>query len=464
MTEKSEGGVRLSLLKTEWRVVGAALGVGLLVRLILAPYRGFFSDFQLYLTWANTFIHHPFDFYSVSISNYPPLTIYLFAITTGIYTLFAHVFHLPEGQALLQLPDQYSPIWAFLKLPILAADLGAGAMIYVLARAVLVPKWAAAAALGYLLAPTVLLDGAVWGQTDGMPVFFLLAALVSLFAGRYGWAGVMIALAVLIKPQPLIFAPILLLYIWRWRGQQAALRTAVAGVVAAVVTCAPFLLPHFIPPHPAHLQMFIWYYNTLSAYAGFPLASANAFNLWYLINLNLTYQQHVLGPLTPTVLGALLYAPFFLLALVAVWRDRRPATLYIALSLAAVGFFDLTALQHERYMYPALAFLLLAAVFQRTHLAWALLGNVLTFVNFAFVILEYGIRFGGGAGVSGLIPLSNFVSLHPEIATGACWGDLLLMAALVGVLVWDLWAARRQAPAAPAAESASNLVASRQVQ
>ena len=53
----------------------------------------------------------------------------------------------------------------------------------------------------------------------------------------------------------------------------------------------------------------------------------------------------------------------------------------MAMALVAVGFFDLTALQHERYLFQALAFLLLAAVYHRPFVLHYALASVTVFTN-----------------------------------------------------------------------------------
>lgn len=347
------------------------LGASLVVQLLLAPYRGFFGDMQMYLRWATAFNTHPLTVYSSSRAAYPPLTIYVYAVLEQVYHGLGHLLGFSDQRLAVNELQRFSTLWLLAKLPTIGANLGASWLIYRLARMATSARWALLATLAYALAPSLLLDGAAWGQTDGVAVFLVLLAIVTIKLRRPLWAGALLGAAVMIKPQPVIFIPILLLYLTLTSGWRDAVKASLGVIGATLVICAPFMLP----PRP---EIIAFYHNATLA---FPLVSGNAFNLWFLLNPALLSQTPLIGTLTAVPIGWLLFLPVYGLALALVWRRHSLASLYLALGLAAIGFFELTALQHERYLFQALAFLLLAAAYYRPSMVYYAIASFTVFTN-----------------------------------------------------------------------------------
>ncbi len=213
-------------------------------------------------------------------------------------------------------------------------------------------------AASYAFSPAVLCDGAFWGQTDGFPVLFILLALLCALRGAGVWAGVLFGLAVMFKPQPAIFAPLILLYLWRWSGWKQALQ-AIGGMLgAALVICSPYLLP----PSPGIVD----FYENVQTWAAAGHASDNAFNLWFLLGARRSPTQPYFAFISPTSLGLLLFFAVLALVLFGVWKSRSAHLLFLGAALLCVAFFVVTTLQHERYLYPALVLALAAAVTARS--------------------------------------------------------------------------------------------------
>jgi Gpi18-like mannosyltransferase len=87
-------------------------------------------------------------------------------------------------------------------------------------------RTAVAAALVVLLLPTVVINASFWGQTDSMWASFALGSLYFLLRDRQWWAVVSFAVAFAVKPQAIVFLPVLLLCALagrlRWRTLIAA--------------------------------------------------------------------------------------------------------------------------------------------------------------------------------------------------------------------------------------------------
>ena len=108
----------------------------------------------------------------------------------------------------------------FAKVPLLLADVAAVALLYWQARKRHSERFALLAAASWAFSPALLYNGVIWGQTDGFVALPVLIALFAIVSERYAVAGVSLALAVLIKPQPVIFVPLVLLYLWRWARRE----------------------------------------------------------------------------------------------------------------------------------------------------------------------------------------------------------------------------------------------------
>lgn len=421
--------------RAEGRRVLVLLALALLVRLPLMAFHGFFYDLQGYAVWGEVLDHHFFDFYTACCSatlpshappTYPPLTVYLYGLLYAVYALL--------GRTITPSPPldlhQSVPLTILLKLPMLVADLATIALIYAVARRVRSERLALVAAAAYAFAPAVLFDGALWGQTDGLTLLFILLALLAALRQRGAWAGVFFALAVLLKPQPLAFAPLPLVYLYRWAGPRQAVRWLAAASATVVVVYLPYLL------HPvAQIGQFLSVLH--DGFRQEPYASIDGFNLWWFLGAaNHDYATPYLGALSPNTLGLMLFALVVLVTLAGIWRDPAPGTLFLGAALIALAFFDVTTLQRERYLYPAVALFLLAAVYNGTLLLFSIGAGVTAFLNMAMhLIMRADPAFGGFHADPGidLNAWASFLVHHGEysIAVAAVNVGLLLVAVLI---------------------------------
>lgn len=358
----------------------ALLAVALIVRLAIAPFHGFFHDLDIYVSWGLGVRRHLATAYSAGtlgymLSNYPPLMMDVLAVWVGLYSLLAHLAGLHPAYDVYQ-----SAIFAtYMKLPALAADLATGCVVYALARRVRGEAVALIAASAYLFAPAILFDGALWGQTDSLMTLGLLLALLCAWRRRPGVAGALFVATVLLKPQPAVVGVVLLVYLWRWQGGRATCRFLVSGAGVGLVITLPYLLP----PHP---QIFAFMANLGEWARTTAHASNDAYNLWWLLGPRMNFAMPYLGPLSPTAVGWLLLTPMLLLAVAGVWRSATPQRLFLGSGLAVLAFFDVTTLQHERYLYPALALFLLTALFERRAAVFYAVASITVFCNMVLMV------------------------------------------------------------------------------
>lgn len=420
VNERATHGADAGQPRRERALLWGILGVSLVIQLLLAPYRGFFNDMQIYLRWAAAFNSDPLTVYSSSQAAYPPLTIYLYAALELAYHAAGRLLGFSDARLAVDGLQRFSALWIVAKLPTISANLGSSWLLYRLTRPTTSARWALLATASYALAPSLLLDGALWGQTDGIPVVLILLAIVAIQRERPGWAGAALGAAVMIKPQPIVFLPLLLLYLLRVAGWRAAARASLALVGVVVALCLPYLLP-------PRFELLTFFHNA-TMFLGY--VSYNAFNLWFIVNPLLLSRTPVVGPLTAAPVGALLFTPVYALALALVWRGRSLAALSMALALAATGFFELTAMQHERYLFQALAFLLLAAACSRAFAVAYAVASLTTFVNMLAAVAAVGSL---PLREPALAPLDAFFWRPPVVIFATLVAQLALFAALIAL-------------------------------
>lgn len=341
-------------------VLSVLLVLSALIRLPLMSFPGFYNDLGMYIQWGVEAQTHPLQIYSYSATvavtpaNYLPLAVFLYAGLIGVYVHLVHPLPLLTADPNYVLGPYPGLIW-FVKLPVLAGDIGLIALLYRLARRLQPRYHVAVAVLSYAISPAVLLSGVLWGQLDNVVTCGVILAWLLVLEEHEMWAGVVLTLAILVKPQPVVFVPLLLIYLWRWRGYTTTLRTVAAMAVTALVTCAVYL----VPPHP---QLAALYRNMRFWFTKQPQTSVDADNLWTLLGAaSHPYNTPYLGPLTTDQVGWGLFAGVLVVVCAGIWLDRRPSQWFLAAGITACAFFTLTTQQHERYLYPALALLLVAA-------------------------------------------------------------------------------------------------------
>ena len=172
----------------------------------------------------------------------------------------AEVAGIPFGQALategwsaVHGPTPYGPLWTsieglayrwsggsvgagliVIKIVILLSALGSAALIGMIARR-LRPEWAAPAVLAWLANPVVIMEFGADGHNDALAIFFVLLAI---WVALRGWALVAVlalALGVLTKYPPVIFAlPLLVILLRHRRSVLRLVVELVLGLALAV--------------------------------------------------------------------------------------------------------------------------------------------------------------------------------------------------------------------------------------
>ncbi|MEE3392413.1 MAG: phospholipid carrier-dependent glycosyltransferase [Lachnospiraceae bacterium] len=339
-------------------------------------YYGYKTDMDCFTYWADYVFKGGFgNFYNTDVfTDYPPGYIYLLWIPGAI----RNILH-------LQAYDVLNVI--LIKLPSVISDILTGYIIYKAASGRFNYSGAAIVTALYLFCPSVILDGTVWGQTDavftlGVVLFIWLITEKKLIPAYFVYMA-----AVLIKPQTIIFTPVLIFAVlnelifkdFELKRFLKHLGIFISAAASAFIAIMPYGLKSALSQ----------YISTVGSYR---YASTNAYNFWTLIGRNWKPQTDRLFGLTCQTWGAAAIVLTVILAFVIFYRLRNEEHVYfISAAFIICMVFTFAVRMHERYIFPALALLSLTFVMKPVldHFLLYIFVAFFSFMNMAHVLFFY---------------------------------------------------------------------------
>ena len=331
------------------------LALAFIVRLAVACLvRGYDVDITDFELWGGRMAAQGFGFYGDGsyFCDYPPLYMLLLGAVSAVKDLFAFPFDSLSHQILIKL------------IPILA-DLSAAYLIWRFMRKKHSSGITFAVTLLVALNPAAIVDSAAWGQID--QVFMVLIVLSVLLAEdkKPIPALMLFALSVLVKPQPLLFAPLGLVIVIRAVREDSKLwKDALIGTAAAAgvlyVTALPFAVSYCRAAGRSFgvLTPFSWlislYTGTVSGYSAI---TVNALNLYTLLDLNWVSTDVCRGW---AVFSWVMFAAAYAFAIGALLISKRKKTGCLAGAVLMTLIFAFGPMMHERYLFPAVMLLFFA--------------------------------------------------------------------------------------------------------
>ncbi|WP_025676655.1 glycosyltransferase 87 family protein [Paenibacillus polymyxa] len=314
------------------------LGVGFFLRMAIAPWISGHMDLMLFRNWATTAADSLSGFYTNGSSDYPPFYIYILYVIGKIGST-----------------DAFSPYMSvLLRLPNILADIVTAYMLYRLASKRVGYGVSLGLAIFYVFNPAVFINSTFWGQVDSFFTMLIVGMIVLLVENRIGWSAVLFTIAVLMKPQGIIYGPVLFFELLRQRKIQPWL----LSVGGAVVTTILVILPFSWGQEP--LWLLDLYKGTVGEY---PYASVNAYNFFALIGGNYTQDTTTLFLFSYHTWGMICIV---LVTLFTWWmyiRSRKPQFAAAAALVLIAGVFTFASSMHERYLFPAAALAVLAYLY-----------------------------------------------------------------------------------------------------
>lgn len=343
--------------------------------------------------------------------DYPPLMVYVLGAIGGIYR---HATAGNFGRPALN---------GYIRAAIIAGDL---ITIMLLAWA-LRPRVSTArlelALAAFWLNPAILL-ATILGYLDAVAFPAAIAALICATLDITFVSGVLVGVSLLLKPQALLFVPILVV-LWVRRGGFAAVFRGSIGFASAVTVClVPFIAAGTLPN----------LFGALRTLGRHDMISGTACNIWWLVGYGIQIADAIkagaswgtavavpvpivsvtrfvaLGFPNPRYIGVTLLTAAAGVAMRTVWRrpDVEPAAAGAAFLVCS--YFVLAAQVHENHFWPVVPLLIVAAalnpVYQRTTIALT-----------ACFALNLAIFYGFGRTMLGVVPRRMGIDLTVIIAT-----------------------------------------------
>jgi Gpi18-like mannosyltransferase len=394
--------VKLNFNKKELSIVATLLLVAFVVRFVFFSNPGYQVDTGDFSSWFSTAADvgvRPF-YTVVSWCDYPPLNVYFFwlfgSLAKGVSAFGTNLF------------------LYIMKLPANIFDLATAFLIFAFIRERSSFKWALLAAGLYAFNPAVIFNAAVWGQFDAIYTFFLVLSIFLLFESTPKWTFVAVVafmLGILTKPQSIALAP-LFIYLalrrlnWNWKS-------TLAGIAVAVATVFAVILP-FEWSNPVTFLSSKYF----GAYGTYPYTTLNAFNVWGFGGMWVLDKETSLF-VTPYVLGWVLFAALAAFTVYFVhkrWRNNDASIVLFAALVLFFGFFMLPTRIHERYLFPAMAMLVLLFPLVKKARPLYVVLTATCFVNQAYVLDALVAAYPYGANLTGdsvvfIVSLINSLTL-----------------------------------------------------
>ena len=329
------------------RNIIALLVLGMTVRLLsLNIDFAFDTDVQTFQFWAimlweNGFMaFFPAEFFS----DYPPVYLYVLYVIGMIRARF--------GWEIL------SPMFNFVTfLPSMIFDLAIGYLVYsqTLKRTDSEGFSLFTAGL-WIFNPAIILISSVWGQAESVYVFVLFLSIIYLKDKKLMPAYVLFGVAILTKPQSLFLAPVYLYSAYDFianHEKTSAVKYTAVSIGAALLGMIIISLPFGIMATINQLIHGVGLYGH---------ASINAFNMWTLFGLNWAPVENTFLGIAISTWGFLIAVAIIFASLFALYTDTKKHKgrhIYLISAVLLVSIFVFSVRMHERYLFPALLFLLM---------------------------------------------------------------------------------------------------------
>jgi hypothetical protein len=372
--ESTLASTRQAACTTVWRQLeahrwlAATLLAGLLLRLVMATFPRFEFDTNL------------FAYYSERLASEPPWRFYD-GNPRPFYTPGYLYVWWPLGELREIFGFNASQFQYILKLPPIAADLGAAALLYAMLEESRPLVRNGAAAL-YLFFPPVLFLSAVWGQTDSVLALAFLGSLYFISRGRPMAGALTFTVGFMIKPIAIAALPFLAVWIMRRHPPAVWVRITAASLGLTILLALPFF------------SYRVWeFFDQLQFMSTFdPNNSGFTYNFWQMFGFwRMGFRPDSVEEygLATRYWGFILYGIAAVLIIAATWRRSGTGALALGTALSVLAYFLFATRMHERYGFSFLLLCLTAAASNRSWLFLAAFLGVGT-INLANFYWAYG--------------------------------------------------------------------------
>ncbi|MBK1809068.1 DUF2029 domain-containing protein [Clostridium sp. YIM B02505] len=315
---------------SEKRAIIIAGFVALILRVILANLvNGHTFDIGWFTTWSTKVSRNFTEFYvSKGFADYPPLYMYV-------------LFVIGKLNSLSFLSKYYILV---IKLPAIISDLGASYLVYRVAKKYSSIEISAFIALFYLFNPATIINSCLWGQVDSVFTILIVLAIYFIVQEKLKLSSVMFALSVLMKPQGIVFLPVMFFELVRRKKIKNFGVAILTGLIVTFIVIFPFNAGRNL------LWILELYKKTITEY---PYITMNAFNLYFLFKGNFLEHSKILFMVSYHSIGMIFIVLTTLFSWFIYYKGNKEKYSFLSALIQIVGVFTLSVGMHERYLYPA---------------------------------------------------------------------------------------------------------------
>ena len=327
--------------------------IAFILRIIIVPFYHH-DDTYDQLNWAKDLENRSLvGFYQRDIPdagppNYPPvyfLTIYAhnktYLLLKNILWSLNTSFEIFPSKIYLWFESDLGRI-AFNKILPIIGDLGVGYIIYLFCKKLKNQTLATKALLLYLFLPPSWYISSIWGQTDSIYLFPLLASIYFLIIKKNNFLSlILFTISFLIKPLAILILPIFLIYLIK-----LPLLKSIKGIIFSFLL---FIMVHF-PFGLKITEIPNFYIYTVREISGY--ISSNAFNFWGVLYSfgPIKDSANLLG--IPVFYWGLIITFVIMTYIIGLAVNKSENTIkIIKLTLFSYTSFLFLTRMHERYFY-----------------------------------------------------------------------------------------------------------------
>jgi dolichyl-phosphate-mannose-protein mannosyltransferase len=339
------------------------IAVALAIRVIVAiTFEGYSTDVACFKGWSYAaFEQGPANFYTSGMfADYPPGYMYI-------------LYALGWVLKLLNIPAQSAIFTLIIKIPSMIAEVVTAIILYRIGVKQIGKMFGLMCSALVLFNPAMFFNSSAWGQIDAVFVLFIVLTLIYLRKENYWLGALFFAVALLIKPQAILFAPVVGLVYFYALFIKGRFGKAVLGIFggAAIIAATVFLasLPFKGDQEP------LWIVDKyISATSTYSYWSLNASNLFALFSKNfVTSSEPFLG---------LSYQPWIFVSvglicaaiIVLQWRSRNTKPLFDLAAFLIISIYMFVPAMHERYILPVCILLIFAFAYSKEKATLAFAG------------------------------------------------------------------------------------------
>lgn len=386
------------------------LGLVFIFKLIMAAeFEGHVGDINCFKAWGYKMVDKGFSgmYLEGDFTDYPPGYLYVL----GFLAKICRLFQIEYGSVLETV---------IFKIPACLCDMVTGYLIYRIAIRKFREGISVLCSAVYLLNPAIIINSSIWGQVDSVYTMMLVIMCYLIVNKKLPYAYVAFGIGILIKPQMMIFAPILIWAIveqvfldgFDKRKFLVNLFSGLGAILLMVLLVLPFGIEKVINQ----------YFNTITSY---PYTTVNAYNFWAIIGKNWQDQTGTLFNIQYKHWGTLFIVWIVMAAFYFCFKSKKDDSKYFMVPgfiISAVVMFSVR--MHERYMFPALVLILLAFLMKpakEIFYSFIVLSAV-HYMNVSHVLYYYtGMNFSPKAVVPIIIGILSLAAVIYLIFTMVKW-------------------------------------------